>query len=422
MSLAVLDLFAGCGGLSLGLQQAGFKIVAAVEKDVWASDTYAHNHPGTELLSVGVETLTTDSLRQRFRGNIDVVVGGPPCQGFSVSGKRQYGVFLDKNRLIHEYIRAVDAVSPSMFLLENVRGFTSASLDGRERALGVLLGGLEKLGYHLHSSVLQAADFGLPQYRSRLFVIGSREELSDSPFPSPTHSPRPRGGLAPYLSIMDAISDLPEIHAGQGTDGSQPYTKKPGHEFQALMRRGSTLVFNHQAMRHTQRLVERFAEIKPGGSAYKLGSEGDSAPVTVYKSNNQRLVPSLPSLCITANFQSNYVHPVLHRNLTAREAARIQTFPDSFVFKGRRTLMSSTLLASEGRHEENHLSQYNQIGNAVPPLLARVLGERILEVQAERHSTATGRSRTTPQARQMSLPLHPAESDAGAVSAAAQRT
>jgi len=422
MNLAVLDLFAGCGGLSLGLQQAGFRIVAAVEKDVWASETYAHNHPDTELLSVGVETLTTEFLRRRFRGHVDVIVGGPPCQGFSVSGKRQYGVFLDKNRLIHEYIRAVDAVAPSMFLLENVRGFTSASLDGRERALGVLLGGLEGLGYHLYSAVLQAVDFGLPQYRSRLFVIGSREELSDSPFPAVTHAARSRGGLAPYLSIMDAISDLPIIHAGEGTDGSQPYTKKPNNEFQALMRRGSTLVFNHQAMKHTQRLVDRFADIKPGGSAYKLGSEGDTAPVTVYKSNNQRLVPSLPSLCITANFQSNYVHPVLHRNLTAREAARLQTFPDSFVFKGRRTLMSSTLLAAEGRHEENHLSQYNQIGNAVPPLLARVLGERLLEVRSERRPTGTARLHPARPARQMTLPLHSADLDVSATGAAAQRT
>jgi DNA (cytosine-5)-methyltransferase 1 len=188
------------------------------------------------------------------------------------------------------------------------------------------------------------------------------------------------------------------------------------------MRRGSKHVFNHQAMKHTQRLVERFAEIKPGGSAYKLGTEGDAAPVTVYKSNNQRLVPLLPSLCITANFQSNYVHPVLHRNLTAREAARIQTFPDSFVFKGRRTLMSATLLASEGRHAENHLSQYNQIGNAVPPLLARVLGERILEVRSDPRPGTRARSRTTRRARQISLALHAAESGVGAVHAAGQKT
>jgi DNA (cytosine-5)-methyltransferase 1 len=164
-------------------------------------------------------------------------------------------------------------------------------------------------------------------------------------------------------------------------------------------------------MKHTQRLVDRFADIIPGGSAYKLSGEGVTAPVTVYKSNNQRLVPSLPSLCITANFQSNYVHPTLHRNLTAREAARLQTFPDSFVFKGRRTLMSSTLLAAEGRHEENHLSQYNQIGNAVPPLLARVLGERLLEVRADRSPATTTRLRPARRARQMALPLHSTEVD-----------
>jgi DNA (cytosine-5)-methyltransferase 1 len=422
MSLAVLDLFAGCGGLSLGLQRAGFRVVAAVEKDVWASETYAHNHPNTELLSVGIETLSSDFLQRRFRGQVDVVAGGPPCQGFSVSGKRQWGVFLEKNRLVHEYIRVVDAVSPPLFLLENVRGFTSASIDGREKALSVLLYGLERLGYHLYSAVLQAADFGIPQYRGRLFVVGSREQLSESPFPKATHAALPRAGLNQYLSIMDAISDLPDIHAGEGTDGAQPYTKMPSNSFQVTMRADSQSVFNHQAMKHTRRLVDRFAEIKPGESAYKLGNDGDAAPVTVYKSNNQRLVPSLPSLCITANFQSNYVHPILHRNLTAREAARLQTFPDSFVFKGRRTLMSSTLLAAEGRHGENHLSQYNQIGNAVPPLLAQILGERLLEVRSGRLSVVGPCVRSARPLHQMSLTLHSVESITSVVDAGTQRT
>jgi DNA (cytosine-5)-methyltransferase 1 len=407
MTISVLDLFAGCGGLSLGLQQAGFRIVAAIESDKWAADTYQHNHRGVEVARSDIRALDSDFLAQTYRGQIDLVVGGPPCQGFSVSGKRQYGVFLEKNQLVHEYIRVVEAVRPSMFLLENVRGFATANIDGQKKALGTVLQELTSLGYHLHSAVLQAAEFGVPQYRSRLFVVGSKRELRGSPFPEATHAPaesplrkaqlsllesRPATRAAQevaarrefQLSVLDAISDLPEIEAGGGTDGPQPYTKKASSAFQNSMRAGASAVFNHEAMKHTRRLVERFSSIKPGGSAYKMGLAGNTPAVTVYKSNNQRLIESLPSLCITANFQSNYVHPLLNRNLTAREAARIQTFPDTFVIQGRRTLMSSTLLSIEGRHDENHLSQYNQLGNAVPPLLAKAIALRLAEVLPSR--------------------------------------
>jgi DNA (cytosine-5)-methyltransferase 1 len=135
-------------------------------------------------------------------------------------------------------------------------------------------------------------------------------------------------------------------------------------------------------MRHSARLVERFLNTPPGGKGYDLGRKRSPATdtVTVYKSNNQKLIADRPALCITANFQSNYVHPTEPRNLTAREAARIQTFPDSFVFEGRRTLMSAKLLRNEGRHEENYLSQYNQIGNAVPPELMRKIVHTLVEV------------------------------------------
>jgi DNA (cytosine-5)-methyltransferase 1 len=174
---------------------------------------------------------------------------------------------------------------------------------------------------------------------------------------------------------LDAISDLPVLGAGEGTDGLQPYSTSAGNSYQRLMRQGSRNVANHVAMRHTSRLVERFQQIKPGDSAYT-----SSTGATVYKSNNQRLIPELPSLCITANFQSTYVHPHQHRNLTAREAARLMTFPDWYIFKGKRTLMSKALLMKYDRHSEANLSQYNQIGNAVPPLLAQAVGESLVSL------------------------------------------
>jgi DNA (cytosine-5)-methyltransferase 1 len=378
----VFDAFAGCGGLSLGLQAAGHEVTAANELDVWAADTYEANHPHVRMLRGDVRALDSSFLRREFNGVVDLVAGGPPCQGFSVSGSRQYGVHSEKNQLVREYVRIVRAIEPTFFVLENVRGFTSARLDGRTQALAFVLNELTNAGYELHHAVLQAADYGVPQYRSRLFVIGAREPLKASPFPDPTHSAD--GSLLRHLGVMEAIGDLHELGAGEGSDGPVPYRHRPTTAFQIAMRAGSDSLLNHQAMKHTRRLVERFAATPPGGKGYDIGRGSVSTvqTVTVYKSNNQRLIGDHPSLCITANFQSTYVHPEQHRNLTAREAARLQTFPDKYEFRGRRTLMSSTLLRQEGRDDENHLSQYNQIGNAVPPALARLVGERLALVAA----------------------------------------
>ncbi len=376
--MRVIDLFAGCGGLSLGLQQAGHEIVAAFEIDKFAGDTYERNHPSVSLMRRDIREISSRYFAREFAGLVDLVAGGPPCQGFSVSGKRQYGIFSRQNDLVFEFMRVVSVLQPRMVLMENVGGFRTARINPKKPALAVVKSSLEELGYHVYTTILQAADFGVPQYRTRIFIVGSRNRLYVSPFPSPTHGRT--GALIPrHISVLDAISDLPQIDAGQGSEELQPYPGNPLTPFQTILRLGSEGIFNHVAMKHSSEIIRRFASIPPGGSGYNIGRSrhAHKQTVTVYKMNNQRLRGDLPSLCITANFQSNYIHPVLNRNLTAREAARIMSFPDSFVLKGKRTLMSSSLLKAEGRHEENHLSQYNQIGNAVPPLLAKKLGEQI---------------------------------------------
>jgi DNA (cytosine-5)-methyltransferase 1 len=387
MKLKVLDVFAGCGGLSYGLTEAGHSVIAACEVDKWAAETYALNHPQVSLFNCGIQELGSDFLRSQFRGEVDLVTGGPPCQGFSVSGKRQYGVRLEKNQRIYDFVRVVDAVRPSFFLMENVKGFTSATINGSMRALETVVGMLQNLGYHVYHDVLQAANYGIPQLRSRIFIVGSLVDLPFSPFPPETHSAEGSKTTKPYLCVTEAISDLPAIGAGEGTNGAQPYTSPATNQYQRDMRLGSQAIYNHEAMKHTKRLVERFARIPSGGSGYRIGrshSKSTEEVTTVYKMNNQRLVGNLPSLCITANFQSNYIHPTLNRNLTAREAARIMSFPDRFIFKGNRTAMSSSLLMSEGRVAENYLSQYNQIGNAVPPSLAKLIGEHLAESRSGR--------------------------------------
>jgi DNA (cytosine-5)-methyltransferase 1 len=378
----VLDLFAGCGGLSLGLSSAGFDVTNAVELDAWAADTYHHNHPHVRLLRKDISTISSRSLKRLFGNSIDVIAGGPPCQGFSVSGKRQYGLFNPDNALLHDYIRCVEVLRPRIFILENVRGFVSATIEGRTRALHHILKRLTQIGYDVHHQLLNAADYGVPQTRTRLFIVGSLTPI-ESPFPAPTHSPDGRMSTATYVTVDDAISDLPQIHAGEGTDSQQPYPPGARTAFARTLKKNSQGVFNHEAMKHTRRLVQRFESIAPGDKSYDLGRCGASAAtVTVYKSNNQRLVATSPSLCITANWQSSYIHPWLHRNLTVREAARLQSFPDTFVFKGKRAVLSAGLMQREGRLAETFLSQCHQVGNAVPPMLAAVIGKGILAALA----------------------------------------
>lgn len=374
MSRRLLDLFAGCGGLSLGLSQAGWQPVAANEKDQWAADTYRRNHPAVDLIQSDIRDISSDELARRFHGRIDLVAGGPPCQGFSVSGKRQYGHVKEQNSLVEEFMRVVCAVRPTFVLLENVSGFKSGMMRQGHPVMDYVVRTLNSAGYDVRARMLQAIDFGVPSLRSRWFVIASQVALTQDPFPQPTHGL----GRQPFVSVGEAISDLPELSAGQGIDGLVAYRTRARTSFQAEMREGSDGIYNHIAMKHTPRLVERFRNLVPGQKGFDIGRKGaDGDVVTQYKSNNQRLVDTQPALCITANFQSTYVHPTQPRNLTAREAARLMTFPDSYVFCGKRTQMSSAFLKKYGREHEDHLSQYNQIGNSVPPRLARQIGESL---------------------------------------------
>lgn len=380
MQFKVLDLFAGCGGLSLGLSQAGFQVVAAVEIDQWAADTYRRNHLGVEVIQSDIRLLDSGFLRERFHGVIDLVAGGPPCQGFSVSGKRQYGLVKEQNNLVEEFIRVVEAVEPKAVLIENVSGFRTGHIKPGNPVMSYLYGELKRLGYESDARVLQATDYGVPSLRSRIFVVGSRRGLPFSPFPIPTHSADSSLEKAALISTWDAISDLPELRASEGVDAFVSYAGEPVNDYQREMRSASPGVANHIAMKHTPRLVERFKSLPQGSKGYDLGrTEGgkDGAPVTIYKSNNQRLIASEPALCITANFQSTYVHPYQPRNLTAREAARLMSYPDSFYFCGKRTQMSSGFLKKYGREDEDFLSQYNQIGNSVPPRLGRAIGLKL---------------------------------------------
>ncbi|EHU4801457.1 DNA cytosine methyltransferase [Vibrio parahaemolyticus] len=377
MSLKVLDLFAGCGGLSCGLEQAGLEVLAACEIDQWAADTYRHNHPNVEVIQKDISLIEKGFWREKFLGKIDIVAGGPPCQGFSVSGKRQYGIIAESNSLVTDFLRVVEEVEPKYVIIENVKGFKTGSISKNKKVFDYLTDTLKSLGFYVYSETLNAEEYGVPSLRSRIFIIASRTELP-TPFMPATHSADINSGLQPYISVNEAISDLPELNASEGIDGAQSYKSKAMSDFQSRMRNGSNGVFNHVAMKHTPRLVERFKGMEEGHSSYRIGRKTDEKKVTSYKMNNQRLYGNRPSLCITANFQSTFIHPTQHRNLTAREAARLMSFPDTYIFKGKRTQMSSKFLKKHGREHEDFLSQYNQIGNAVPPLLGKAVAVGLL--------------------------------------------
>ena len=364
--MKVIDLFAGCGGFSEGFKLENFKSELAVEIDLWASETYAVNHPEVKLITTDISGVDLNQLKLK---HIDGIIGGPPCQGFSLSGNRDKKD--PRNSLFMEFKRFVVGIKPKFFIMENVLGLLSMKTKKNIFVKDIIEEEFSKAGYNLVIRALNSADYGVPQLRKRVFFIGIRDDLSFAPeklSPIQTHKEKD------HITLWDAISDLPQIESGKGID-LQDYTIKPKNSYQKMMRTKSSDISNHIAMRHTGRLIERFKQISYGQSVKDVSEthgqrkRGDANTVSgkIFSQNNMRPFPDKPSPTVAASFQSNFIHPYLNRNFTAREGARIQSFPDTYIFKGKRTTMSW----------EKYLSQYQQIGNAVPPLMAKALAKMI---------------------------------------------
>ena len=367
----IIDLFAGCGGFSTGFEMAGYNVCYAIEKDEWASETYKNNHSNTKVITSDITTI--DNLDDIIDKNIkiDGIIGGPPCQGFSLSGNRDRKD--PRNSLFMEFVRFVKHFKPKFFVMENVNGILSMRTQKGELVKDLILQEFKNCGYNVDIHKLNAANFGVPQSRERIFFIGINknipydlEKIKFTPFLFSDHQ----------TTIEEAIMDLPDINASDGVEKCE-YTKEPTNEYQKFIRNGSKNVYNHIAMKHTSRLIERFSHIGFGESVANVEKEygqrkrGDATKISgkAYSQNNYRPFPDRPSPTIPATFQCNFVHPYKNRNYTAREGARLQSFPDTYIFYGKRTTMSW----------EKNLSQYQQIGNAVPPLLARAIAISIKE-------------------------------------------
>ena len=395
--MKVLDTFAGAGGFSLGFEMAGYEIVGAIEKDVWATDTFKANHPEANVVTGFIEDLSNEYLKEAFGCDVDIVLGGPPCQGYSHANNDSGDPKDPRNSLFKEFIRVGEVLDPDMMIMENVPSIAEAKTETGDFVISVIRRELRELGYFVYDTVLEAVDYGVPQIRKRLFVLASKEELR-TPFPPPTHlwsedkepdlfGENGTDQLDRTPTLWEAISDLPLIEAREGSEEME-YTIRPETAYQEMMRSMSDKVYNHKAMNHYKRTVERFKAMSWGDSVsdvpeehrpFKRNSGGEVRSKKTYDQNNRRMHPNRPCHTIPASFYANFVHPYRHRNFTAREGARIQSFPDSYVFKGKPTVVSKKLLEREGRTGEMHLCQYNQIGNAVPPLLAKAIASNLKE-------------------------------------------
>ena len=389
--MKVLDTFAGAGGFSLGFEMAGCEVIGAVEVDAWASETFQFNHLNAKVIKASIEALSDADLEKHF-GELkpEIILGGPPCQGFSICNKFNGDPKDPRNSLFEEFIRVGRVLSPKVMIMENVPNIVKAKTAEKVLVLDIIKKEFNELGYFVYRNILEAKYFGVPQIRKRLFVIASKIEL-EQPFPLASHSIQNEDDLfgqdlLPCPTLWDAISDLPVIEAREGEEQSE-YTMPPNTEYQKMLRGNCKVLYNHKAMKHSNRLVERFAHMKWGHSTsdvpdqhkpIKRNGNGEISG-KVYDQNNRRMHPDKPCHTITASFYANFVHPYRDRNFTAREGARIQSFPDSYCFKGKPTVVSKKLLAREGRHDEKYLCQYNQIGNAVPPLLAKAIATNILK-------------------------------------------
>ena len=391
---AVLDLFAGAGGLSLGFEQAGFHVQAAIERDTWAAETLRRNHPRTRVVQQDIAEITDEEVKAlssavRYVG----VIGGPPCQGFSHSNIVKRDPRDPRNSLFQHFARFVSRIRPDFFLIENVPGLLRTNLATGQPAIEVIDQCFRGLGYRTHWCLLSAEAFGVPQIRERLFILGTLGHAIQHPMPASTHSGVAQGQLSllgadgqllKSITLWDAISDLPDLKAGEGSSPSR-YAGLPETEYQRMMRNDSGVLWNHVAMKHTRRVVERFKQISLGESqsdvieeyAPRVRSNGHLISRKRYDQNNRRLHPDRPSHTIPASFYANFVHPFQHRNFTPRDGARLQSFPDTYVFCGKPTVVSHKLLTREGRIGERHLCQYAQIGNAVPPILACAIAANI---------------------------------------------
>lgn len=363
MNLTAIDLFCGAGGLSAGLEMAGFKVLAGVDLFEAAGKTFEATHPHAKFIGEPIEQVSIATLMDKTGlnvGELTVLAGGPPCQAYSVYN-HQRGMHDKRATLFREYLRIVEGLQPQWIVMENVMGIYSIGGGEAVRAIKAELGAL---GYNVKEKVLKAEEYGVPQERRRVVFIGNRIGLPIR-HPAPTHGP----GLEPFTNIREAIGDLPSLANGEDS-GTLKYAKVAEGKFQEFVRGDQKTVQNHSAPRLGKVNAERLQHIPPGGSWRDIPHDLLPAGMKRAKRSDHtkrygRMTWDGLSCTILTKCDIHwgaYIHPDQDRAISVREAARLQAFPDWFEFAGSKT------------------DQYIQVGNAVPPLLGRAIGKTIREV------------------------------------------
>lgn len=366
-----VDLFCGAGGLSIGFESAGFDTISANDFDSFCAETYKEAHPHVKFVDGPIQDLTVEDFISGTlleRHELDCLIGGPPCQAFSVYN-HQRGMHDERSGLFREYLRLVEGLHPRWVVMENVTGMQSVE---KGKAVDEITAGLERLGYSVEHRILKAEHYGVPQERRRLLFIANRIGI-----PIPWPEIITDGVITPFTTIGDAISDLPILQNGEGRE-EMPYLipLEECNQFQAQLRRESVAVYNHVAPFLSSVNMERMRHIPPGGSWRDIPPHLLPAGMTRAKRSDHtkrygRLqMDGLSSTILTKCdiHWGCFIHPIQNRTITVREAARLQSFPDCLIFKGPRT------------------EQYRQVGNAVPPLLAKAVASAIFEaIERDEH-------------------------------------
>ncbi|MEM3646810.1 MAG: DNA cytosine methyltransferase [Thermofilum sp.] len=395
-----IDLFAAPGGLSLGFEMAGFRCLAAVDIDERAMLTFKHNFPEAAVIVEDITRLKSEDLLGRAgvkASDVDVIIGGPPCQGFSTVGRvkiaslvregiwslsNSHPRFIDdpRNVLYREFVRMVADIKPKAFVMENVPGMMSYRNGEIVRQI---LEDFSRIGYRTEARVLNSVCFGVPQMRKRIFFVGTRLRDAEILWPEPECMEPEEAvvrldaffggsGIKRPVTVWEAIGDLPEPVQGRPGLADRPieYDRPPFSDYQRWARESSDRVHNHVTRQHSERDVLVFSMMQEGmwwkdlpEEIRKLYGYRDD----IFHDKMKRIRSDRPSWTVVAHLYKDgymYIHPKQPRTITVREAARLQSFPDRFIFRGSRT------------------DQFRQVGNAVPPLLARAVAEcvrRMLE-------------------------------------------
>ena len=366
--LNVIDLFAGCGGLSLGFIQASFAIDKAVEIDPTIANTYMLNHTSTKMFVDDISHLVENDIFRQDES--DVIIGGPPCQGFSMAGARIRKGFVDdpRNYLFKQYFNVVRKVKPMAFVMENVKGLMTMQHGELFKEILKIFSdsnALDGIAYDVNYKIVKAIDFGVPQKRERLVIVGSRKKVSNFDELIDLTKEEIRKQYPNYfdmVTVRDAIGNLPEV-----TDSGKVKNPKPQTAYQQYLATTSPILTNHNKTKHSTIAIDRMSRVANGANFTSLKEKINS----VHSGSYGRLCWDEPAATITTRFDTpaggRFTHPDENRTLSPREAARIQSFPDDFIFHGNRS------------------SVCKQIGNAVPPKISYFLARLVENILRSEH-------------------------------------